>query len=101
MRTMPSPMPSAARRSGGSEACVIVAGWLISVSTPPRLSARLITSRRARKRLGEAHAVERAGEAFGGVVAAEIEGDHGAEAARLPLLDLEAGMVGQPRVEHA
>ena len=32
-------MPIAARRSGGTEACVIVAGCEISVSTPPRLSA--------------------------------------------------------------
>jgi len=31
------------RRSGGTDACVIVAGWLISVSTPPRLSASAIS----------------------------------------------------------
>ena len=35
-------MPSAARRSAGTDACVIVAGWEMSVSTPPRLSARAI-----------------------------------------------------------
>ena len=39
MRTSPSVMPSRARVSGSTEACVIVAGCEISVSTPPRLSA--------------------------------------------------------------
>ena len=33
-------MPELARRSGGIEAWVIVAGWEIRLSTPPRLSAR-------------------------------------------------------------
>ena len=50
---MPSVMPIAARRSGGTDACVIVAGCEISVSTPPRLSASAcsrtaFSSRRAR-----------------------------------------------------
>ena len=39
IRTRPSVMPSAARCSAGTDACVIVAGCEISVSTPPRLSA--------------------------------------------------------------
>src|SRR5205085_5752615 len=52
MRTRPSVMPMAARRSAGTEACVMVAGWEMSVSTPPRLSASacsrtLFNSRRA------------------------------------------------------
>ena len=43
MRTRPSVMPIAARRSAGTDACVIVAGWEMSVSTPPRLSASAIS----------------------------------------------------------
>ena len=39
IRTRLSVRPIAARRSGGTDACVIVAGCEISVSTPPRLSA--------------------------------------------------------------
>src|SRR2546423_152257 len=35
----PSRSPSPARRSGGTEACVIDAGWLIRLSTPPSDSA--------------------------------------------------------------
>ena len=34
-------MPRACRTAAGMLACVIVAGWPISDSTPPRLSARL------------------------------------------------------------
>ena len=45
-------MPRAARRSAGTDACVMVAGWEMSVSTPPRLSASAhsrteLSSRRA------------------------------------------------------
>ena len=52
MRTRPSVMPMAARRSGGTDAWVIVAGWEMRLSTPPRLSASassrtLLSSRRA------------------------------------------------------
>src|SRR5205814_4175341 len=39
-RSRSSLRPRAARRSGGTEACVIDAGWLIRLSTPPRDSAR-------------------------------------------------------------
>jgi hypothetical protein len=39
IRTNPSVRPSAARWSGGTDACVIEAGCPISDSTPPRLSA--------------------------------------------------------------
>src|SRR5687767_12185846 len=42
----PSPMPSIARRSGGIEACVMIAGCEIRVSTPPRLSASDISFNR-------------------------------------------------------
>ena len=45
MRTRPSVMPRAARRSAGTEACVIVAGCEMSVSTPPRLSASATAAR--------------------------------------------------------
>ena len=50
MRTRPSVMPMAARRSGGTEACVIVAGCEIRLSTPPRLSASASRRTRLRKR---------------------------------------------------
>ena len=59
-------MPIAARRSAGTDACVIVAGWEMSVSTPPRLSASassrtLLSSRRAASsdpRSNDEHAAE-------------------------------------------
>src|SRR5438105_1216199 len=38
-RSRSSRRPSAARRSAGTEACVIDAGWLIRLSTPPSDSA--------------------------------------------------------------
>ena len=57
--------------SAGTDACVIVAGWEMSVSTPPRLSASAISrtpfSSRARR-------LERS----------ELEREHAAEAAHLP-----------------
>ena len=58
IRTRPSPRPSAARRSGGTEAWVIDAGWPMSDSTPPRLSASAkirtrSTTRRAALGLGD------------------------------------------------
>ena len=40
IRASPSVMPSSFRCSGGTEAWVIEAGWLIKLSTPPRLSAK-------------------------------------------------------------
>src|SRR5262249_365978 len=46
MRTMLSVRPMAWRRSGGTDACVMEAGWQMSVSTPPRLSASAISSTR-------------------------------------------------------
>src|SRR5262249_39907399 len=51
-RISPSPTPRARRSSAGMLACVIVAGWHPSDSTPPRLSARannrvLVRNRRA------------------------------------------------------
>ena len=50
MRTKPSVIPSFARCSGGTEACVMVAGCEIKVSTPPRLSANEQSFTRPRKR---------------------------------------------------
>ena len=47
-RTRPSLSPRAARRSGGTDACVIPAGWLISDSTPPSDSASANTRTRPR-----------------------------------------------------
>jgi hypothetical protein len=43
-RIKPSFTPRASRFSLGIEACVIVAGWLTKLSTPPKLSARVKTS---------------------------------------------------------
>ena len=63
-------------------AWVMVAGWEISVSTPPRVSASE-QSLTACSRLGV-------------LARAELEGDHGPEAARLPLVQLVPGMVGEP-----
>ena len=39
-RTSPSSMPSLGRSSGGSDACVMIAGCSIRLSTPPSVSAR-------------------------------------------------------------
>ena len=70
IRTRPSVMPMAARRSAGTEACVIVAGCEMSVSTPPRLSASAIS----RTPFSTARArFERA----------QVEGEHAAEALHL------------------
>ena len=65
----------------------MVAGWLISVSTPPRLSASAIncTEFEERPRL-----VERT----------EIERDHAAEAAHLPFGQFVMRVIGQPGVVH-
>ena len=43
-------MPSDARTSAGIEACVMIAGCSIRLSTPPRLSASANSSQRSRKR---------------------------------------------------
>ena len=40
-RTRLSVIPSRALRSSGTDRCVIAAGWLASVSVPPRLAAGL------------------------------------------------------------
>ena len=40
-RISPSEMPRCWRSSGPRSACVVVAGWVTSVSSPPRLSARV------------------------------------------------------------
>src|SRR4030095_16395009 len=42
IRTRSSVMPICCRLSAGTDACGIVAGWLESVATPPRLSASAI-----------------------------------------------------------
>jgi predicted acylesterase/phospholipase RssA len=49
-RTSPSSMPRLARTSAGSEACVMIAGCSIRLSTPPRLSASVKSLQRSRKR---------------------------------------------------
>src|SRR5579859_35098 len=49
-RTSPSSIPSPARSSAGTDACVMIAGCSIRLSTPPRLSARVKSSQRSRKR---------------------------------------------------
>src|SRR5688500_14954071 len=49
-RTSPSSMPRSARTSSGSEACVMIAGCSIRLSTPPRLSARVNRWQRSRNR---------------------------------------------------
>src|SRR5258706_4634260 len=49
-RTKPSLMPRPARTSSGSEACVMIAGCSIRLSTPPRLSASVKSLQRSRKR---------------------------------------------------
>ena len=84
MRTRLSVSPIAARRSFGTEACVIAAGWLISVSTPPRLSASAINRTRLHTRVGGLHR-------------ADVERDHAAEAPHLPLRELVLRMARQPR----
>ena len=84
IRTRPSVMPIAARRSGGTDACVIVAGCEMSVSTPPRLSASDISwtpLKRARR-------VERS----------HLEGQHAAEALHLARREFVLGVIGQPGV---
>ena len=43
-RIRPSFTPRSSLFSLGIEACVIVAGWLTKLSTPPKLSARVKTS---------------------------------------------------------
>ena len=87
MRIRLSDRPMAARRSGGTEAWVIDAGWQTSVSTPPRLSASAIS----RKRLSARRACfERR----------DLERQHAAEAVRhLPPRELVLRMVRQARVE--
>src|SRR5690606_4499924 len=50
-RTSESLMPRRARRSGGTEAWVITAGWLSRLSTPPSDSARVNSRVREQKRL--------------------------------------------------
>src|SRR5690606_19247688 len=50
-RTSESLMPRRARRSTGTEAWVITAGWLSRLSTPPSDSARVNSFVRAQKRL--------------------------------------------------
>ena len=54
-------------------ACVIVAGWPISDSTPPRLSARLNSLRPRQEPQGRV------------LAALEADADHAAEVAHLPL----------------
>ena len=81
-------MPSAARRSAGTEACVIVAGCEISVSTPPRLSA-------------SAHSRTALSSAPRGFERSELERDHPAEPAHLLLRQRVLRMGRQSRVIHA
>ena len=78
-------MPSAARRSAGTDACVIVAGWEMSVSTPPRLSAS------AHQPDGVQHAPRR-------FERSELERQHAAEPAHLPSGQLVLRMRRQPGI---
>ena len=50
MRTRESVSPSFRRSASGTEAWVMVLGWQISVSMPPRLSARAHSLRGPKKR---------------------------------------------------
>ena len=88
-RTRPSSTPRAGRTSAGMLACVIVAGWPISDSTPPRLSARLNSRVRVRSRWA--------------AVAASLEpdADHAAEVAHLAAGHVVVGMVGQAGIVNA
>src|SRR3546814_6643768 len=49
MRTILSPIASAFFRSAGTDRCVIAAGWLASVSVPPRLTASFAIFSASRK----------------------------------------------------
>ena len=82
MRTRLSVNPIAARRSAGTEACVIVAGWLMSVSTPPRLSASAMSLTGCNVPSG----LEGSG----------IEREHPAESAHLTFRQLVLRVVGSP-----
>ena len=88
-RTSESLMPSLARDSGGTEACVMIAGWSTRLSTPPRLSASVNTSSRSRKRRAS------------GSAALQEEGHDSAAALRhLALRERVLRMRGQARIEH-
>src|SRR3954447_1635555 len=97
------PTDSRTRSSGTSscepavDACVIAPGYSISDSTPPNDSARMKTSVRDQKACaacGRREVVSCVG------AAAHPYRDHAAECAQLPLALLEAGVAGQPWVEH-
>src|SRR3546814_8966171 len=53
IRTMLSSIPSAFLRSAGTERCDMAAGWLASVSVPPRLTASFAIFSASRKRSEE------------------------------------------------
>ncbi len=82
-------MPSDRRCSGGIEACVIIAGCSIRLSTPPRLSANA-------KHAATLQHSPRVGE-----VAFQNHGHHTAECAHLPRCNLVPRMVRQSRIKHA
>ena len=79
--------PIAARRSGGTDAWVIPAGWLISDSTPPSDSA----SANTRTRSSTCAARSRV---------SELDADHSAEAGHLPARQIVLRMRRQADVEH-
>ena len=78
--------PMAARRSGGTDACVIPAGWLISDSTPPSDSASEKT--RTRPSTWAARSLR-----------PELDADHAAEAGHLPPRQLVLRVRRQPDVD--
>ena len=88
-RRSPSVIPRRSRSLSGIEPCVMRPGWQMSDSTPPRLSARL----KYCKRLAKSSA--RFGRPF------ELEREHAAETAHLPLRKRVLGMGAQARIVNA
>ena len=87
-RTRLSSMPSPARTSAGTDACVMIAGCSIRLSTPPRLSAQ-------RERSGSARGSRRARRA----PPLTHDGDHAAEAVHLPLRQRVLRMARQAGID--
>ena len=85
IRTRPSVMPMAARRSGGTEAWVIVAGCEISVSTPPEA-------------FGERHEPDAVQHRARALERSHVEGQHAAEPLHLARGERVLRMVRQPGI---
>ena len=88
-RTSVSEIPSAARCAGGTDACVMIAGCSIRLSTPPRLSASAKIRHRSRKRRDSSRPPF------------SNRRDHAAEAVHLPLRKLMLRMRRKPGIDHA